>query len=406
MRLLLQYIDNKKIREVIDFGNLHKVIQETFSLVPFTYFLQKFDRDFDDFVDIEIESESLLTDKDRIKVVPIKQNEAAQQYEDNSFTITTNDEFNSHEIEGVRIDPVENLEVIQSHSKQWPHQIDLPIEKFSRGLIEDLDSEKILSWDKSRELVGHLANYAYDFKPYPNKIERLDICRALVTKYPYLKNNIGVGIGGWELKILNKLKKIRQTDTSLEVKLNRAYAKDVRCKVPKHLNINPKKGELNWSPDHIPGETTETVKLHKNLLKNEANKSEASQDKSKISSLMSLTYSFRREQINNKILIADLKNEYPTFFQMTYQFEEFKRLTAISIKDVFYEEVGNQGPELYQLFKKKKKSLEEIILFNKFVEETMDKEQHQKIELQNMFGFFVIPYLLRDDIQSIFKLVS
>ncbi|KAG8172363.1 hypothetical protein JTE90_003839 [Oedothorax gibbosus] len=111
------------------------------------------------------------------------------------------------------------------------------------------------------------------------------------NEYPHLKNDIGVDIGGWELKLQNKLKKLRQVDTSLEVIMNRVNSNVPGSKVPRNININPKKGELNWAPDHVPGETSYSVELHKQELRVEASKSEHQQDKRKIAALMSLTYS-------------------------------------------------------------------------------------------------------------------
>lgn len=239
MKILLQYGENKKVKELTDISELHDVIQQLFTLQPFTYFLQKFNHEFEDFIDME-ENEN-IEDKDKIKIIPLNMPQVEPPVPNYTCSLTFSGDTDPTQIpcESI-VEELQDFVVLPPHTQKWPDFISLPTEDFSKGLLEDLHNEKQLSWDKKRELIGHLANYAYSFKPYPNKAERLDICNLLVSEFPYLKNNIGIGAGGWELKLLNKLKKIRQADTSLEVKLNRNVLKVAGTKVP---NINPKKEE-------------------------------------------------------------------------------------------------------------------------------------------------------------------
>ena len=405
MRLLLQFDDSKKIKELKDISELHDVIQHTFNLQPFTYRLQKFSMLFQDFADIEDGDDVLIEDTDKIKIISLKPEPLVENF-NNSLTFSNVDNVSVlPQCELTNLEEIENINIQFSHTKQWPNPILLPFSNFSPDLLQDLHAEKTLSWDRSRELVGHLANYAYSFKPYPNKSERLDVCHALVCEYPYLRNNIGKGIGGLEIKLLNKLKKMRQADTTLEVKLNKLKSKVSGCRFPRNPHINPKKGELNWAPDHIAGETEESIKLHKKFLLDESMKSEKRQEKNKIATLMALTYSFRRELINNKIRLHELKVEYPIFFQQEEQFDEFTRLTAVNMKH-FFEQVELQGRELYHILMKKKKNVEEMSFLSDILQALTDIEDTNKLTIYVAVGVFVLPYLLRDDINCIFKIVS
>lgn len=394
MKLLLIYNEHSKARQLQDVSKIFTLVEETFDLTPKSYLLQKFDKDFNEYVDFE--DISSLEDKDKIKI-KLKQNYAPVQVcnSENSFTLST----------ASIIEDVPNVVVLPIHLKQWPQEVMLPFQDFSGPLQETLNSTNNLSWDNKREIIGHLANYAYSFKPYPNKKERLEICESLVRKYPYLRNDVGAGIGGWELKLLNKIKKIRQGDSSLEVQLHRLNSKVVGQKVPKKIDINPKKGELNWAPDHVNGETSESVNIHKKILREESLKSEKFQEKDKIASLMALTYSFRREMINNKIKVSDLRDEYPIFFQTTEQLEEFHRLTAVPMSN-FFNEVMEQGPLLYEMFVKKKKSAEELSFLEYFKEETKDLDFLERQKSKSTFGIFILPFLLKEVGDCIFRVVS
>lgn len=67
--------------------------------------------------------------------------------------------------------------------KQWRMQC-LPFEDFSKPIKDELSEQKPLSYDHSRELTGLLANYAYGYKPYPNRAKRLEVCEAVASRYP------------------------------------------------------------------------------------------------------------------------------------------------------------------------------------------------------------------------------
>lgn len=66
---MLQYGENKKVKELTDISELHDAIQQLFTLQPFTYSLQKFNHEFEDFIDME-ENEN-IEDKDKIKIIPL-----------------------------------------------------------------------------------------------------------------------------------------------------------------------------------------------------------------------------------------------------------------------------------------------------------------------------------------------
>ncbi|GBM39882.1 hypothetical protein AVEN_250207-1 [Araneus ventricosus] len=211
------------------------------------------DADFNEYVDYEYPSS--LEENTKIRVVDSSPNI------DYNYTVVHTDEtaVSSH-LEDI------NPEVILNLKPQWPLGIKLPIEDFSRQLLEALEKEKKLSWVQSSELVSHLTNYAYKYKKYPNKQERLQICEELVKRFPYLKSEIGLGVGGWEIKLLNKLKKIQQSDPSLETELNRMKRKPNSGIVTKRMKLNPEKGDVNWALYHIEGEDEISQTTHRQIL--------------------------------------------------------------------------------------------------------------------------------------------
>ncbi|GBM55657.1 hypothetical protein AVEN_133465-1, partial [Araneus ventricosus] len=381
MKVLIQYKTSSKVREIADGQQLIDVIESTFEISRNYFSLQKYDADFNEYVDYEYPSS--LEEKTKIRVVDSSPNI------DYNYTVEHIDEtaVSSH-LEDI------NPEVILNLKPQWPLGIKLPIEDFSRQLLEALEKEKNLTWVQSSELVSHLANYAYKYKKYPNKQERLQICEELVNRFPYLKSEIGLGVGGWEIKLLNKLKKIRQSDPSLETELNRMKRKASSGIVPKRMKLNPEKGEVNWAPDHIEGEDELSQTTHRQIMIEESKKSISFQNKIKTKSLMALTFSFRRNSINNNSTIQYLKEQYPLFFQEEEQYDELQRLTAVDIKESF-KEVKAYSFQLLELFREKNSdSLKDIKIKIEAILQSSEDEN-----MKSSLGLYLLPYLLKEPVE-------
>lgn len=394
MKVLLQYNTSSKIREVSDGNEIFSAIASTFKIEKDNYTLQKYDEDFQEYVDLE--DISLIEDKSKIKVILTP------------HVISTADSVLNSIDDIVEESHIDITDVFLNLKEQWHAVVKLPFKDFSRPLFEALEKKENLNWSLSSELVGHLATFAYSFKCYPNKQERLQICEALIQKYPHLKSDIGTGTGGWAIKLLNKLKKMRQSDNSLEVKLNREKRKLNSSMMPKKIKLNPKKGEVNWSPDHIEGETESSQKIHKQIMQEESQKALASQDKSKLRYLMALTYSYRRSTINNKVPISILLEQYPIFFQEEEQFEEFNRLTFVNIKETYFKQVISKGLVLFEIFsgkkchKLKREQEEALAILSSVSKEDIESMNYIKAQL----GLLYLPLLLKESQQYFVEIVS
>lgn len=345
MKVLIQCKRSSKVVEINSEENLYDVINRIYGLNKSEYFLKIFNDEFKEYIDLE--PHVAICHGSKIKIEEIETNQVIP-LDQSSLR------FSSELLENP--EPVceePEVEVILNLKKEnWPNVIQLPIENFSKILKDALESGEPLNWDCSRELVAHMALYAYKYKTYPSKSERQQVCFALLQKFPHLKNDVGLGSGGWEMKLLNKLKKMRQGDTSQEV----ATKKKAYCsggKHPKRAKISIKAGQINWAPDHFPGEDETSQAFHEKMLLNEYKKCEKDQDKKKLQNLMSLTFSFRRQMINENVPVGIILEKYPIFFQQSQQFEEFQRLTSCDLHS-FVSNAQVIGPKLLDIMKAKK----------------------------------------------------
>ncbi|KAG8172364.1 hypothetical protein JTE90_003840 [Oedothorax gibbosus] len=140
MKVLLQYLDSRKVREVTNNTDLHTIVQETFSLEEQTYILQKFDEDFNDYFDWEDLTD--LNDKDKFKVVvKVLQNSNLQTQ---SLTL------DSCSAEEIAESAVQDVITLPLRLQQWPHKVVLQFGNFSSSLKEELAAGKWLNWERSR----------------------------------------------------------------------------------------------------------------------------------------------------------------------------------------------------------------------------------------------------------------
>lgn len=143
--------------------SLHNAVQQVFNLEPSSYILKKYDRDFEDFVDIE--EEGTLVEKDKVKVVLKIQPQEPQVLQEQIFShsLTFRDLEEAYGVEAE--DPptvAQNLQKeLKLRTEPWPLIIKIPTENFSKTLRDALDEELKLSWNSCRELITCLADLAY-----------------------------------------------------------------------------------------------------------------------------------------------------------------------------------------------------------------------------------------------------
>lgn len=221
--------------------------------------------------------------------------------------------------------------------------------------------------------------------------------------FPYLRNEFANGVEGWEAKLLNKLKKIRQGDNSQEVKSTREKCKIPNSNVLRKTKAVAVKGELNWAPSHVDGESDYSCAVHATTMRNEISKQYP--DQIKIANLMALTYSFRRQKINEKMLVRDLLEEYPAFFEIKSQFDEFYRLTGVRV-EVFLPEAEKQGLNLFRFFQRKKKGQEDTIFLRTMEDSLIDLSSQRRVEAEIAYGLSLLPHLLKDQKNCLYEYVS
>lgn len=161
-----------------------------------------------------------------------------------------------------------------------------------------------------------------------------------------------------------------------------------------------KRGELNYAPDHIEGEDTDSHEKHKEIMQKEIKKLRP--DNSLLNQSMEATFSYRRQFIKDSPKFLDIKEAYPALFTVDGQLDEFQRLTNIDIKATFAKELLKIGRTIYRVAENKTgknktakaNQIEKIITEMK--EENQDVTSEKEMYNTAIAGMLLLPLLLNE----------
>ncbi|XP_035273725.1 uncharacterized protein LOC118227390 [Anguilla anguilla] len=112
----------------------------------------------------------------------------------------------------------------------------------------------------------------------------------------------------------------------------------------------PRRGEANHIPDLPTGETPENLEKERLSLLKEVKKRNnhmVKRDK------MAKTFSFRRQEVVEKKLSVELKDRWPTLFQVDEMNAEFLRITTVPLQARFLDSLDRHFGQLLQIIRNK-----------------------------------------------------
>ena len=205
----------------------------------------------------------------------------------------------------------------------WLINFEIPWNDFSKPVItaceKGLQPDPLLLNEMKRVLVDSILKVVYH---KPTKKEMKAIAIKVVTKYPKsFQNSIaGISLGGSYESLATAL----YDRSNYITKRRRSLQGDVEKKCNKRKESYGCSA-ANWDPN-IPA-------MQQNIdeqfwLQNEHKKSV--QEKEKIKELMASTYPLQRKVINDKISVADMKKDWPFFFEENFLLRHYDILVGHS----------------------------------------------------------------------------
>lgn len=166
------------------------------------------------------------------------------------------------------------------------------------------------------DILHHIAQAIYAYKPYPEPHEIESVAAALVLKHPCLTEpGSGKAYEGWLASITYKLgnyrSKLRAAGCA-EVNVNKR-ARDEESEESRKTMKKSKRGEVNYLPDHPEGENDDSLEEDRLNLLEEVKKRRG--DPTVIREKMQHTFSLRRKEIVKKApMVSEVQERWPALF--------------------------------------------------------------------------------------------
>lgn len=282
--------------------------------------LQYRDADFDNEY-VNLTSTSELKDKATVKVVySPKTVDTTDQNLDESVSLCSDGTVDT--------DILSSAESTSSgsslRSQPWP--LDFKIPQFSYDVQfqleranHDFHSNGTLlnvSNKMKSDILEALAEEIVQYKVYPSSAEFDDVAKALITKYPCLKEQGSVtGYYGWKISLKYKMANYRTRLRNIgcpELDINSVKEKRGSTSQGPNQVKKPRKAEVNYCPDYPVGETKETLEEERKALTLEVKKKNNQQ---LIKKKMERTFAYRRQEVITDVpFIAEFKTRWPALF--------------------------------------------------------------------------------------------
>uniref|UniRef100_A0A8C6MAB0 PB1 domain-containing protein n=1 Tax=Nothobranchius furzeri TaxID=105023 RepID=A0A8C6MAB0_NOTFU len=169
------------------------------------------------------------------------------------------------------------------------------------------------------DILDMLASEIAKYKVYPSSGDIDDVAKALIQKYPFLKENGSVtGCEGWKVSLKYKMANYRTTLRNIgcpEVAINTLQHKREREESPRRNNVKkPRKAEVNFLPQYPAGETNKSLEEERQALLIEVKKTNNDQI---IKIKMDKTFAHRRREVIEEMpFIAEFKSRWPALFKV------------------------------------------------------------------------------------------
>ncbi|XP_041804801.1 uncharacterized protein LOC121614792 [Chelmon rostratus] len=249
-------------------------------------------------------------------------------------------------------------------SKPWPTNFEIPPFSYDVELVLEAGNQAyekegtlLINPRVTSSILDKLSEKIFCFTAYPTGVQILAVAKALVEKYPCLKEPGSFnGLYGWQQRIKYKMGNYRAKLRSCQLAFPELEVNTLKRRCANEEGSSkgikrPKKAEVNYLPPLPLGETEETVEKERLDLLKEIKKKNNGKI---INEKMEKSFAVRRiEVVNHCPTVQDLMERWPSLFSETQIKEEFKRITTIHLERTFLSKLDRHTTKLVEIFRKK-----------------------------------------------------
>ncbi|XP_039658053.1 sterile alpha motif domain-containing protein 3-like [Perca fluviatilis] len=199
------------------------------------------------------------------------------------------------------------------------------IPKFPRDVQTKLDQKPPCKIERSdhNKIIRTLYETMALIKMFPTNDDYVKVCKALILKYPFLKDKEGNGYHTWHMSLKRKFKYERVPLIDDE-EVRRMKLKFGHHKKPLQHEENTSKRAKTSKEVDIIGEDDTSVAGHVKVLQDQYRKTQP--DVRMVEERMMRTFAWRRREIANGMTVEEAINKYPFLKSPCRLFQEMGRL--------------------------------------------------------------------------------
>ncbi|CAL9689754.1 unnamed protein product [Knipowitschia caucasica] len=198
------------------------------------------------------------------------------------------------------------------------------------------------------KIVRILYEMMAEYTLYPTNVEYTQVAKALVVKYPFLRDLEGNGYHTWHMSLKRKFKAERAplvNDTEVR-KLKEKFGHTKQSKSIRSSNVSRPSRQLI---ELGVGEDCTSVEAHVNVLQSEYRKMQP--DMAAVKDRMTRTFSWRRREIMEGMPVEEVLSKYPFLKMPAICIDEVDRIhpTVVAFCDRFREGFVGVLPNILKL---------------------------------------------------------
>ncbi|KAJ8397466.1 hypothetical protein AAFF_G00437420 [Aldrovandia affinis] len=276
-------------------------------------------------------------------------------------------------------------------AEHFPAVFRVPI--FPKDIQAKLDRKEAchkISKDRHK-IIRVLQETMAQYTLYPSNAEYVQVAKALVLKYPFLKDTEGSGYHTWHMSLKRKFK-FERAPLVNEAEVKKIKEKFGQVKKPKTQEATSCKRTARYSGIYLQGEDVAFIEQHIRVLQEQYKKTRP--DTAVVHDRMAKTFSWRRKEIAEGGTVEDILKKYPFLSTPSGLCQEMDRIHPGNVCRRFQDGFQNLVPNLLRLAQGKSN------LFKTYIKAREDAPMDDLPDLEFRAALVLLPTVFREKVET------
>ncbi|XP_048057958.1 uncharacterized protein LOC125275228 isoform X2 [Megalobrama amblycephala] len=233
-----------------------------------------------------------------------------------------------------------------SPSAAYPALFEVPKFPFDVQAKLDQKQSKLAASDRIK-IIRTLYESMAQYSMYPTNEEYVQVAKALILRYPFLKDKEGNGYHTWHMSLKRKFKFERTPLADVEEvkRLKQKFGHSKKSQEPEKSTCKQMKRPVDMD---VAGEDATSIEGHVKVLQDQYRKTQP--DVRIVEERMRRTFAWRRKEIIGGMTVEDAVNKYPFLKSSSGLYQEIGFLyKSVNLCRHFQESFGNIASSVLQL---------------------------------------------------------